>query len=482
MKHLLNVNADSEATFRDYDMLYYVQDSDKSYIKKYYENPFIKIFMNDSYHDTSIIPLIARKYGVISGDIEWSHNLGNKAKIENGVIRFMEHYTGKITVTATAGGKTASHTATIKCVELPTSYEYSIINVSSPTANWNDEQATINFTYRVIEHYPLKPSVTTDTPQSVTVTFPRNEHEFNYTTSNKYVDLGLSTGLKWAACSIGTQNEYEHGLFFQWGDTEGFYTPNKDASVTRTGTFDFESVKGTPWTVTQQGFQKVFDWPHYKYCDGSNTTMTKYCTNSSFGTVDDKTTLEPKDDAAIQNLRSQSGHEEARMPTASEYQTLYNETLWVWCPGGKVGIKKTNESGNESIEYIAYPTGYFVFKTESDKKQRGTFTTDENGNLIGYTATSGTVYYPGAHKVTEGDVTSIADGDTHIFFPASGYAYGTGVINRGSYGGYWSSSLHPSNSYYGLYLYFNSGNIYPQNSSYRRYYGFCVRSVLGNLS
>ena len=483
MKHLLNVNADSEATFRDYDMLYYVQDSDKSYIKKYYENPFIKIFMNDSYHDTSIIPLIARKYGIISGDIEWSHNLGNKAKIEDGVIRFMEHYTGEITVTATAGGKTASHTATIECVELPTSYEYSIMNVSSPTANWNDEQATINFTYRVIEHYPLKQSVTTDTPQSVTVTFPRNEHEFNYATSNKYVDLGLSTRLKWAACSIGTQNEYEHGLFFQWGDTEGFYTPNKDASVTRTGTFDFESVKGTPWTVTQQGFQKVFDWAHYKYCNGSDTTMTKYCTNSSYGTVDDKTTLESVDDAAIQNLRSQSGHEEARMPTVTEYQTLRNETLWVWCPGGNVGIKKTDESGNESIEYIAYPTGFFVFKTESDKdkKQWGTFTKDKNNNLTGYTATSGTVYYPGAHEVTEGDVTSIADGDTHIFFPASGVAHGTGVDYRDSRGYYWSSSLSPSNSSHGLILYFSDDRIHPQANGYR-FDGLCVRSVLENLS
>ena len=476
MKHLLNVNTDTEATFKDYDMLYYVQESDKSYIKKYYENPFIKIFMNDSYHDTSIIPLIARKYGVISGDIEWSHNLGNIAKIEGGVIRFMEHYIGEITVTATAGGKTASHTATIECVELPAFYEYSIMNVSSPTANWNDEQATINFTYRVIEHYPLKPSVTTDTPQSVTVTFPRNEHEFNYATSNKYVDLGLSTGLKWAACSIGTQNEYEHGLFFQWGDTEGVYTPSKDASVTRTGTFDFESVEGTPWTVTQQGFQKVFDWAHYKYCNGSQTTMTKYCTSSDYGTVDNKTTLDPEDDAATQIMGG-----DWRMPTASEYQTLYNETLWVWCPGGNVGIKKTDEGGNESIEYIAYPAGYFVFKTESDKKQIGTFTKDKKNNLIGYTATSRTVYYPGAHEMTEGDITSIADGDTHIFFPASGYASGTGVNNRGSNGNYWSSSLHPSNSNNGLNLNFNSGGVNPQNNN-NRYNGFCVRSVLENLS
>ena len=200
--------------------------------------------------------------------------------------------------------------------------------------------------------------------------------------------------------------------------------------------------------------------------------MTKYCTNSSYGTVDNKTTLEPEDDAAIQIMGGNW-----RMPTASEYQTLYNETLWVWCPGGNVGIKKTDESGNESIEYIAYPTGYFVFRTNSDKKQMGTFTTDENNNLTGYTATSGTVYYPGAHEVTEGDVTSIADGDTHIFFTASGYAHGTGVSLRGSNGYYWSSSLHPSFSCNGLRFHFSSGGVSPQDGNYYRYYGCCVRSV-----
>ena len=201
--------------------------------------------------------------------------------------------------------------------------------------------------------------------------------------------------------------------------------------------------------------------------------MTKYCTSSSYGTVDNKTTLDLEDDAARANMGGVW-----RMPTSIEYQTLYNETLWVWCPGGNVGIKKTDESGNESIEYIAYPTGYFVFKTNSnsDKKQRGTFTKDEDGNLIGYTATSGTVYYPGAHEVTEGDVTSIADGDTHIFFPVSGYANGTGVYNRDSEGLYWSSSLRPSNSNNGLNLYFISDGVYPQSYDYR-YNGFCVRSV-----
>lgn len=259
----------------------------------------------------------------------------------------------------------------------------------------------------------------------------------------EYVDLGLPSGLKWATMNVGATSETDYGSYFQWGDIED--KSNSD-----------------------------YNWATYKYCNGSYNTMTKYCTDSSYGTVDDKTTLDPEDDAATQIMGGNW-----RMPTSTEYQTLYNETLWVWCPGGNVGIKKTDESGNESIEYIKYPTGYFVFKTESDKKQTGTFDKDENGNLIGYTATSRTVYYPGAHEVTEGDVTSIEDGDTHIFFPANGYAIGTGVDSRGSYGLYWSSSLHPSLSIYGLGLGFYSGGIGPQCNS-TRFCGFCVRSVLRN--
>ena len=259
----------------------------------------------------------------------------------------------------------------------------------------------------------------------------------------EYVDLGLPSGLKWATMNVGATSEADYGSYFQWGDIED--KSNSD-----------------------------YSWESYKYCNGTYKTLTKYCTNSFYGTVDNKTTLDLEDDAARVNMEG-----DWRMPTASEYQTLYNETLWVWCPGGNVGIKKTDESGNESIEYIKYPTGYFVFKTVSDKKQIGAFTKDENGNLIGYRATSGTVYYPGAHEVTEGDTTSIADDDTHIFFPASGYASGTGVSDRGSYGYYWSSSLHPSSSNLGLDLRFNSGYINPQNYL-NRYLGFCVRSVLRN--
>ena len=69
MKHLIKATTDSEVVFKDYDVVYFQQNSDKSYVMKNYDNPFIKIFTGSNYHDTSIIPLIARKYDKINGDI-----------------------------------------------------------------------------------------------------------------------------------------------------------------------------------------------------------------------------------------------------------------------------------------------------------------------------------------------------------------------------------------------------------------------------
>lgn len=37
-----------------------------------------------------------------------------------------------------------------------------------------------------------------------------------------YVDLGLPSQLKWAKCNIGANTEEEAGLYFQWGDTQGY--------------------------------------------------------------------------------------------------------------------------------------------------------------------------------------------------------------------------------------------------------------------
>ena len=64
-----------------------------------------------------------------------------------------------------------------------------------------------------------------------------------------------------------------------------------------------------------------YDWSTYKWCNGSYNTLTKYCTNSSYGYngfVDNKDELDPEDDAAYVNWGPSW-----RMPTFYQLSELY---------------------------------------------------------------------------------------------------------------------------------------------------------------
>ena len=75
--------------------------------------------------------------------------------------------------------------------------------------------------------------------------------------------------------------------------------------------------------------------------------------------------------------------------------------------------------------------------------------------------------------VTGRRFTSRINGNS-IFFPASGYRYGTGLSLHGSSGYYWSSSLY--SQAYGYNLNFNSEGVGPAYGDYR-FNGFSVRAV-----
>ena len=108
--------------------------------------------------------------------------------------------------------------------------------------------------------------------------------------ANEYVDLGLPSGLLWAKCNIGANSEEESGLYFQWGDTQGY----------------------TAEQVGDGEGQKEFNWDDYKFSiDGSSTNLSKY------NTSDSKTVLDPEDDAAHVNMGGNW-----RMPTFDEYKEL----------------------------------------------------------------------------------------------------------------------------------------------------------------
>ena len=141
-----------------------------------------------------------------------------------------------------------------------------------------------------------------------------------------YVDLGLPSGLKWATCNVGANSPEEYGDYFAWGEVEP---------------------------------KEYYDWSTYKYCAGSSSTMTKYCSQSSYGNngfTDSKTVLDPEDDAAAVNWGGAW-----RMPTKAEQDELRNSCTWVWTTqNGVNGYKVTGPNGNSIFLRVAgYMDGGF---------------------------------------------------------------------------------------------------------------------------
>lgn len=136
--------------------------------------------------------------------------------------------------------------------------------------------------------------------------------------THEWVDLGLPSGTLWATCNVGAENPEDYGDYFAWGETTGYNSGKTN-----------------------------FAWSTYKYCNGSNTTMTKYCTSSSYGTVDNKTELEAMDDAATANWGSGW-----QMPSLAQCEELinssYTTTTWT-TQNGVNGRKITSKSNGNSV-------------------------------------------------------------------------------------------------------------------------------------
>ena len=126
---------------------------------------------------------------------------------------------------------------------------------------------------------------------------------------HEYVDLGLPSGTLWATCNIGASSSEDYGDYFAWGETAP---------------------------------KEVYNWETYKWCNGTSDTMTKYCTDSSFGTVDGKTELLPEDDAAYVNWGTSW-----RIPSQEQCIELSNNCTWTWTTrNGVKGHLITGPNGN----------------------------------------------------------------------------------------------------------------------------------------
>ena len=133
---------------------------------------------------------------------------------------------------------------------------------------------------------------------------PPYEHE--------WVDLGLPSGTLWATCNVGASAPEDYGDYFAWGETEP-----KD----------------------------YYDWDTYKWCNGSDDSMTKYCTDGIHGYngfKDGKTELDPEDDAAYVNWGPSW-----RMPTSEQQKELCEKCSSTWTTlNGVSGRLFTGPNGN----------------------------------------------------------------------------------------------------------------------------------------
>ena len=149
---------------------------------------------------------------------------------------------------------------------------------------------------------------------------------------HEYVDLGLPSGTLWATMNVGAENVTDYGLYFAWGETQGY----PDAST------------------------KAFSWNDYKY-GTSFSNFTKY------NSTDGKTVLDLEDDAAHVNMGG-----DWHMPNRAQCIELFKETKngFVTNAGAFTQYAWSDTNGYSSPTEITATisnwdtAGYFFFKSD----------------------------------------------------------------------------------------------------------------------
>lgn len=125
-----------------------------------------------------------------------------------------------------------------------------------------------------------------------------NKDEPEPSKDHEYVDLGLPSGTLWATYNVGANTPEGYGDYFTWGETK-------------------------PKDVYDMASNKWFSLCHDSI--GTYWKVMKYNSISSVGVVDNKTELDPEDDAAYVNWGASW-----RMPTLAQQKELIRFCKWKW--------------------------------------------------------------------------------------------------------------------------------------------------------
>ena len=127
-----------------------------------------------------------------------------------------------------------------------------------------------------------------------------------------YVDVGLPSGTLWATMNVGANSPEESGSYFAWGET----APKQE-----------------------------YEWNTYELCYGNYGSYSVSYKMTKYGSQDNKTELDPADDAATANWGSSW-----QMPSEMQINELRKECSWQWTTkNGVKGYLVTSKRNNASL-------------------------------------------------------------------------------------------------------------------------------------
>ena len=237
-----------------------------------------------------------------------------------------------------------------------------------------------------------------------------------------YVDLGLTSGTKWAKMNVGASSETDRGLYFAWGETQGHAIKDVDGS----------------WSIDGE---KAFSWSDYALTEDGGLTFTKY------NATDNKTHLELTDDAAHVNWGG-----DWHMPNRAQCLEL---------------LKETN---NGFVTNTGAFTQYAWSDSNGPSSPTSTTATISDWNTAGY------LFF----KKSYTSVTDAISAKDYLFIPAAGGCGDGGVGDVGVYGGVWASALDSGGvkNAWGFKFGSDGAGVYDIS----RFGGLSVRGVVGQIT
>ena len=225
------------------------------------------------------------------------------------------------------------------CVETLTKSSEAFVNLPVSSVSFTGKTLLLTVDGTVLPNDVISGKKTVNARLNITDgTFSKNSAFFPLTMALVPVDLGLS--VKWASMNLGALRPGDPGDYYAWGETETYYS----------------SLNPLVW---KEGKEEGYNWASYSLCDGSMSTLNKYNTVSTQGTVDYKTTLEMIDDAARVNLGGKW-----RMPTRAEWDELRSSSFCYMdfeTYNGMPGMLISSESTGQSV---FFPFGGIMSGTE----------------------------------------------------------------------------------------------------------------------